>query len=134
MDGINPTLAFIALLFGLSGNARDVTHDLPARAEIDGGSGCSALMVAGDLAQPPSQEQWTKEFWTTAAGGSTLPDLFFPSWVDSALVAIKGSQPPRDLPQVARSDGSDPIMRRTVSAGTNVRAAIPGLDPCRPKR
>ncbi len=133
MDGINPTLAFIALLFGLSGNARDVTYGPHAAAEIDGGSGCLVRMLAGEAPRPPSREQWAKEFWSTAASGSIVPDLMDPSWVDSVLASIKGSQPRSDLPPMAGHNGSDPIMRRTVSAGAIVLAAIPRSDPCRPK-
>ena len=48
MDGINPTLAFAVIFFGLSGNAPDTTHQ-PTRAQID--DGCPTHMPAGDPTQ-----------------------------------------------------------------------------------
>ena len=133
MDGINPTLAFVALLFGLSGNPRDAANDLPAGIELDRAFGCPALMVAGNSPQPPGPETWAEEFWNTAASGSTAPDWMGRSWMESALVAVKGSHAGDDLSPVARHDASHPIMRRPVSAGAIVPAAIPRIDPCRPK-
>jgi hypothetical protein len=133
MDGINPTLAFVALLFGLSGNARDAANDLPAGIEPDGASGCPAPMVAGNPPQPPGPETWAEEFWNTAASGSTLPDLIDPGWIASALVAIKGHQPSSDAAPVALDHGSSPLMRRIVPTATNVLAANPGSNPCQPK-
>lgn len=50
MDGINPTLAFAVLFFGLSGNAPDTTS-APTKAQIENGAGCSIVMPAGDPAQ-----------------------------------------------------------------------------------
>jgi len=49
MDGINPTLAFAVLFFGLSGNAPDATHQPPTRAQIE--DGCPTHMPAGDPVQ-----------------------------------------------------------------------------------
>ena len=49
MDGINPTLAFAVLFFGLSGNAPDTTHQLPTRAQIE--ESCPTQMPAGDPTQ-----------------------------------------------------------------------------------
>ena len=49
MDGINPTLAFAVLFFGLSGNAPDTTPQPPTRAQID--DSCSTHMPAGDPTQ-----------------------------------------------------------------------------------
>jgi hypothetical protein len=46
MDGINPTLAFAVLFFGLSGNAPDTTHQPPARAQIE--DSCRTHLPAGD--------------------------------------------------------------------------------------
>jgi hypothetical protein len=114
MDGINPTLAFAALFFGLSGNARDAANDQSAALEIEDGSGCPTLIVSKDPAKLPGQEMWAEEFWSTAARGSTSPDLIDRSWVETALIDINGSQP------VA---ASEPVA--TVPA--------PWIDPCRPK-
>jgi hypothetical protein len=48
MDGINPTLAFAVLFFGLSGNAPDTTHQ-PTEAQIE--DSCPTHMPAGDPTQ-----------------------------------------------------------------------------------
>jgi hypothetical protein len=44
MDGINPTLAFAVLLFGLSGNAHDGTHQ-SIKAQIEDRAGCPTQMA-----------------------------------------------------------------------------------------
>ena len=51
MDGINPTLAFAALLFGLSGNAHHAAQDTATNIGIENGAGCPALIVA---VEPPA--------------------------------------------------------------------------------
>lgn len=125
MDAINPTLALAALLFGLSGNARDAVNDQSAALETEDRSGCPTLILAGDPAQPPSQEMWDDEFWNTASRGSNLPDLTDPSWMESTLLEIKRAQ--------AMNQGSEPIMRGAVTAGKNVSVPTPWIHPCRPK-
>jgi hypothetical protein len=127
MDGINPTLAFAAIFFGLSANARDTVNDQRAQVEIESASGCPAVIMAASPQQLPSQEQWAREFWDTAATGSTSPGA---NWMDSALVGMKG---PGDPAPIVEVDGSDPIMRQVVPADTNVQAADVGTGPCRPQ-
>lgn len=52
MDGINPTLALAALLFGLSGNPQGATHHSATSAQIQERTDC-ALVHVGDPAQLP---------------------------------------------------------------------------------
>jgi len=51
VDGINPTLALAALLFGMSGNPQDTTNHSTVDAQIQGQAECAAVAV--DLAQLP---------------------------------------------------------------------------------
>ena len=53
MDGINPTLAFAALLFGLSGNPQDTTHHSTVDAQIHGQDDCAVVAEVGDSAPLP---------------------------------------------------------------------------------
>ena len=53
MDGINPTLAFAALLFGLSGNPQDTTHHSTVDAQIQEQTGCAVVADVADAAQLP---------------------------------------------------------------------------------
>ncbi len=131
MDGINPTLAFAALLFGLSGNARDAVDNQTAALEIEDGSGCPTLVVSGDPAQLPSREMWAEEFWSTASRGSTPPDLIDPNGMERALLEAKRSDLVGDPAPAHLS--SDPVMRRIVTTGKNLLIAAPETDPCPPK-
>ena len=133
MDGINPTLAFAALFFGLSGNPRDANNDQTAALEIEDGSGCPTLIVSGEPAQLPSQEMWAEEFWSTATSGATLPDSIDSSWTETALLETKRSQLLADPVPAAADHGSDLLMRRTVAASKSTLVATPGIGPCRTK-
>jgi hypothetical protein len=53
MDGINPTLAFAALLFGLHGNPQDASVQSPIDAQIAERPACVAMAEAGAPAQLP---------------------------------------------------------------------------------
>jgi hypothetical protein len=130
MDGINPTLAFAVLFFGISGNGREATDDPPTEVEIESGSGCPALMIAVDPSQPASQETWAEAFWDSAANASGLPDVIDPKWADSAFPEIEGLKPTGDAAPAALAPGSDPIIRPTVPVSTNGRTADPEIDPC----
>lgn len=48
MDGINPTLAFAALLFGLSGNPQDASDQSPVDAQIAERPACASVADAGN--------------------------------------------------------------------------------------
>ena len=49
MDGINPTLALAALLFGISGNPQDTTHQSAMNAQVQEPTECA---VVADVANP----------------------------------------------------------------------------------
>jgi hypothetical protein len=51
MDGINPTLAFAALLFGLSGNPQDTTHHSTVDAQVQERAGCALVDDPAQLHQ-----------------------------------------------------------------------------------
>jgi hypothetical protein len=53
MDGINPTLAFAALLFGLSGNPQDTTHHSTIDAQVQEQADCAVVADVGDAAPLP---------------------------------------------------------------------------------
>lgn len=53
MDGINPTLAFAALLFGLSGNPQGATQQSALNVQVEAPAACAALSDAGDPAPLP---------------------------------------------------------------------------------
>jgi hypothetical protein len=53
MDGINPTLAFAALLFGMSGNPQDTTHHSAIDAPVQERAACAAVADIGDPSQLP---------------------------------------------------------------------------------
>jgi hypothetical protein len=53
VDGINPTLAFAALLFGLSGNPQGATHHSATDAQMQEPAECAALADIGDPAPLP---------------------------------------------------------------------------------
>jgi len=53
MDGINPTLALAALLFGMSGNPQGTTHHSTVDAQIQGRDDCAAIADVGNPAQLP---------------------------------------------------------------------------------
>ena len=53
MDGINPTLALAALLFGMSGNPQDTTHHSAMNAQVQERAACAAVADIGDPSQLP---------------------------------------------------------------------------------
>jgi hypothetical protein len=53
VDGINPTLAFAALLFGISGNPQDTTHQSAMKAQIQERTECAVVADAGEPAPLP---------------------------------------------------------------------------------
>jgi hypothetical protein len=116
MDGMNPTLAFAVLLFGLSGNTRDDTVD--PTMEADRGSGCPLLMIVANPPAPASQTDLAAAFelGDGEANISPLPDVAEPAWVNAGPAPL--------------NDGADPMMRRMALAGMN--AAEP--DPCAAER
>ena len=121
MEGISPTLAFAALLFGLSDGPHDTAHDRLAEAAIK--DDCPALMVIGDPAQFAAPESWAEAFKDSATGLPVLPEIIDPTWTDAA-------EPRRELATAAVLRGTDPIARRAVAVG----ASGPEIDPCAPER
>jgi hypothetical protein len=132
MDGINPTLAFVILLYGLSGNAPDAANDPAAEINVEDGSGCSVLMITGDPPEPASKESWTGAFWDSAISASVLPDVIDPKWADAAFPKIERADPTGAPALLMVDQRSDPIVRRTVAAG--VLAAAAERDPCEAER
>jgi hypothetical protein len=53
MDGINPTLAFAALLFGLHGNPQDAADHSAMNAQVEQPARCAAMTGADSPAQLP---------------------------------------------------------------------------------
>jgi hypothetical protein len=53
VDGINPTLALAALLFGISGNPQDQTHQSAVNAQER--AACAAVADVGDPSQLPRE-------------------------------------------------------------------------------
>ena len=52
MDGINPTLAFAALLFGLHGNPQDTTHQSAINTQVQEKAGCAAVSAVDPVQLP----------------------------------------------------------------------------------
>ncbi|HKP25452.1 MAG TPA: hypothetical protein VJV39_16420 [Dongiaceae bacterium] len=50
MDGINPTLALAALLFGMHGNPQDTTDHSAIAAQVAERPACASMADAGDPA------------------------------------------------------------------------------------
>ena len=59
MDGLNPTLAFAALFFGLSG-AHDATQDPPPQPVLQALIDCPALMLTAQPIPSSDPDTWTK--------------------------------------------------------------------------
>ena len=132
MEGINPSLAFLALIVGISGNARDnAANDPTASIETERGTGCPTLMISGAPPQPANQQSWDA-FWDSADSASVLPDVIEPEWADSAPAKIDASPPTGDLALPVLDDGSDPIARHPVPTGAGGPAADAKPDPCGP--
>lgn len=74
MDGINPTLAFAALLFGLSGNPQDTTHQSAMNTQVQERAGCAAVAVVGDPAQLPEGADPIVRLSAPAANTAAAPD------------------------------------------------------------
>lgn len=130
MDGINPTLAFAVLFFGLSGNAREAPNDPATEAKLADEAGCPALTISVDPPQPPAIETWAEAFWDSADDTSRLPRVIEPKWSNAAPPETDGSEVTSDVAAVALASGADPIMRQTVPTGLNGPAADADLDPC----
>jgi hypothetical protein len=107
MDGINPTLAFAALFFGLSSNAHHAQQTAPAQVEWQSELDCPALMISGDPAPSPTQK--------------TLIEAFEINLPDGVAVHEKASS-------------SDPIARRMVPVVHKLRSGDPEPEPCAPEQ
>lgn len=134
MDGVNPTLAFAVLLFGLSGNARDATNSPPIESELDGGSGCPALMIETEVPEPASREILAETFWNGVAEAPDIPVVRDPTWADPAFPGMDGATPTGDSALATGASGSDPLRRRNVPAGAGGMVGNPDGEPCGPVR
>lgn len=134
MEGINPSLAFLALMFGLSGNARDDAANDPAtNIDIDRRAGCPILMITGEPPQPASEQNWDA-FWDSAGSAAILPEVIDPKWAEPASPEFVVAEPAGDLALVALDHGADPIVRHMVPTGQSVTAVDIKHDPCAPER
>jgi hypothetical protein len=106
MDGINPTLAFAALFFGMSG-AHNATQDSPTQSELQSLIDCPALMLTASSAP----DTWTKVF------EDSLTDF------DLAPAPTNGLEEP--------ADASGLLQRQIVPVATMITTA-PEADPCDP--
>jgi hypothetical protein len=73
VDGINPTLAFAALLFGLSGNPQDTSDQSPVDAQIAERPACASVAVAGNPAQLPQDADPVVRQYMPAANTGPAP-------------------------------------------------------------
>jgi hypothetical protein len=74
MDGINPTLAFAALLFGLHGNPQEATHQSAMSVQVEQPAGCAAVADVDDPVQLPRGADPIVRHAVPAASAGTAPD------------------------------------------------------------
>jgi hypothetical protein len=113
MDGINPTLAFAALFFGLSSNAHHATP--PAQIELQSAIDCPAWVISGDPALSPTQQTLAEAFEIDLAGVTEAE-------AKSSETTASGPIKP------------DPIARHMVPVASNLPALDSEPDPCAPDR
>jgi hypothetical protein len=113
MDGINPTLAFAALFFGLSSNAHHAAP--PAQIELQNAIDCPALVMSGNPAPSPTQQ--------------TLAEAFEIDLDGIAEAEAKSSETNASGPIKP-----DPIVRQMVPVASNLPSVDPEPDPCAPDR
>ena len=112
MDGINPTLAFAALFFGLSSNAHHAPQTSQARFELQNAIDCPALVISGDPALSPTQQ--------------TLIEAFEINLPQAAAVDEKST--------ILHRSNPDPIVRQMVPVASKLPAEDPEPDPCAPEQ
>lgn len=128
MEGINPTLTFLVMVLGLSGNARDTAD--PAVA-IEREAGCPVPIILGALSK---EDTWANAFWDSAASASVVPGVIEPKWADLAAHGTEPSAQAGDDAPPAFAQASDSIMRRTVPTSTSMLLVHGEPDPCMPQR
>jgi hypothetical protein len=69
VDGINPTLALAALLFGMSGSPQDASHQSPVDAQIAERPACASVVDAGNPAQLPQGDPIVRQYMPAANTG-----------------------------------------------------------------
>jgi hypothetical protein len=74
MDGINPTLALAALLFGMSGNPQDTSDQVSIDAQIAERPACASVPNAGDPARLPQDADPIMRQYMPAANVGPAPD------------------------------------------------------------
>jgi hypothetical protein len=116
MDGLNPTLAFAALFFGLSG-AHTATQDPPAQPELQVLIDCRAMML-------------TAEMLTADPTRSSAPDSWTKVLEDS--VAGLGPAPVTTTALGEPADASHLMQRQIVPVATITVTKAPAADPCNP--
>jgi hypothetical protein len=75
VDGINPSLAFAALLFGLSGNAQDASDQSPIDSQVAERPACASVADAGSPVQLPQGGDPIVRQFMPAANAGPAPDL-----------------------------------------------------------
>jgi hypothetical protein len=111
MDGLNPTLAFAALFFGLSG-AHNATQDPLAQPELQALIDCPAMKLTADPTPSSAPESWTKLFEDSVAGHGPAP------------VATTALGEP--------AESSYLMQRQIVPVATITVTTGPEADPCDP--
>ena len=110
MDGINPTLAFAALFFGLSSNAHHAPDNPAAQVELQNMIDCPALVASGDPAPSPHERTLMEAFEIN------VPDLA--GRAEKSAYASAGPINP------------DPIVRQIVPVATSLPATDSEPSPC----
>ena len=122
MDGINPTLAFAVLFFGISGSPRDEAIDTKSNIDGNDWSSCPALVFAHDISLYSAE--------SGEVSAPRLPEVMDPGWSDAAFPVAGIAEPVDNDPDLSFG----PIARRIVPAGTAISKTDRMSEPCGPKR
>ena len=125
MDGIHPTLAFVALFLGLSGNSHDATQQQTDRLENRGD--CPLMMIVGVPGQSSDQESLTNAFELGISDTTGAPYLRDSSW---ARIAHEPGDDASAFDELVVLSGTDPIAQHTVPVLNTISAADPAADLC----
>jgi hypothetical protein len=74
MDGINPTLALAALLFGLHGNPQETSSHSPIDAQVAERPACASVAGMNQPAQLPQEADSLVRRTVPAANSGITPD------------------------------------------------------------
>jgi hypothetical protein len=74
VDGINPSLAFAALFFAMSGNPQNASEQAAINAQIAERPACAAVADAGHPAQLPQHADPIVRQYMPAANAGSAPE------------------------------------------------------------